>query len=328
MHLKLKLKKHFVNYPKNITQISTQMIQLLQQKYQEITEANDILSNEEKRQIYDSDGMEGLQQAEQRQGQPMDPFAAFFGGGGQQQQGGRPKGQSMMVEMSVSLEDLYKGKDVKFKYQRSVICPHCRGSGSHDGELHTCSRCRGQGVIAKIQNFGGFQMQTQAKCDVCGGRGRVAKHKCSVCSGQRVKREEAELAVQIERGMADGQKITFEKAADQSPQHTPGDVIVVLKQLPNNRFRREGDDLHMDLAITLKEALLGFERKITQLDGSLIHLKRTKVTQPFEVIELEGHGMPHYQFPSVQGKLYVRCLVNYPQQLSDAQKQKVNELFP
>lgn len=292
-------------------------------KYAEITEAHDVLSDTDKRAVYDMDGYDALKDHAQRQNQPMDPIAAMFG----HQQGGRPKGPNAMVEIPVSLEDLFLGKEVKFTIKRDVICPHCRGSGSHDGQLHTCSKCKGQGAILTVQNFGGFAMQQQTQCPVCSGRGKVPKNKCQHCHGTRVTKQDKELVAVIEKGMKHEQQIVFEKESQQSPHHTPGDVIAIVKQQPHARFKREGDDLRYTLQITLKEALLGFDKTIVQLDGTKIPVKRTQVTQPFQVLTLQGHGMPQYQFASQRGNLYVECIVSYPQTLTQEQKDKINALF-
>jgi len=294
-------------------------------KYVEISEANEILSNPEKRQIYDMDGYEAVTNPNHNNA-PMDPFAAMFGG---RQTGGRPKGPNAMVELQLTLEQLFNGHEVKFSINRNVICPTCRGSGSHDGEMHTCKKCAGKGQVMKLQQFApGFQVQTQAQCEVCNGRGKVAAHKCEVCHGHRITKQDKELTAVIERGMPPDHKIVFERESEQSPSTTPGDVIAVVKQLPHNRFKREGDDLHIDMIITLKESLLGFSKAILQLDGSQIPVERKTVTQPFEVLVLPDHGMPHHGIPSQRGKLFVRCVIQYPQQLSNEQKVTITELFP
>ncbi len=148
-------------------------------KFVDISEANEILSNAEKRQIYDIDGIEGLK----RQNQPRDPF---WGGHG----GGRPKGPNANVELRMSLEQLYLGAETKISIERNVICNKCRGTGAKDGETSKCNICKGKGVTMTVQTLGpGFQVQMQQPCHACGGKGTVAKNACPTCRGQKVVRE-------------------------------------------------------------------------------------------------------------------------------------------
>lgn len=297
-------------------------------QFVEISEAHDVLSNAEKKDIYDYEGYEGLTKGPaQRQ---VNPFEMMFGGDGGQ--GGRPKGPDARVDIPVTLEDLYNGRQVTFSIERNIICRKCRGSGAKDGETETCSTCKGRGSVSKMQTIGpGFQVQMQQPCDKCSGAGKRPKHKCPVCSGKKVVKDKKDLTVDIEKGMKDNEKIVFARQSEQRPGTMPGDVVVNLRQKPHHRFTRSTtnlNDLNTDMSISLKEALTGFSKNIEQLDGRQIPLARTTVTKPFEIISIPKEGMPNHDMPSEQGNMFVKMNIQFPDRLSDHQRQTIMKLLP
>lgn len=253
-------------------------------KFAEVARAYEVLSDKEKRQVYDLEGLEGLERLEKHGaggGGPMSPFDMFFGGG---QQGGRRKGPDAAVEMEVTLEELYNGGSRAARINRNVICPKCRGTGAKDGETQKCRACNGRGVrMVQQQMAPGFVVQMQETCPECGGRGNIAKTACPHCNGKKVMMDEKTLTAQIERGMASDAEIRFERESEQQPGVTPGDVVFKLKAAAHPRFKREGNSLHHEMKLTLKEALLGFKRPIRHLDGRDLWVEHSGVTQPFEV---------------------------------------------
>lgn len=292
------------------------------QKFNEITEAYEVIGDEEKRQLYDMGGEDGLK----RQNQPASPFDMFFGGGGG---GGRRKGQDFRMDFAVTLEDLYNGVEKDFNVNRKVLCTACRGSGAKGGETKKCNKCKGQGVVLQMQQLGpGFNVQMQAACDKCGGKGKTFKTKCPTCKGQKLVMEEKTLEAVIEKGMPNGHPLVFERASEQSPDTLPGDVILVLKTSKHKQFKRNGNDLHHTMSITLKEALLGFKKVIKQLDGRDIVVERTGVTQHEYVMKIKAEGMPHHNFPSDKGNLLVKFTVKYPKTFTADQQSKLAELLP
>ncbi len=269
--------------------------------------------------------MERLEKHGQGGGGPMNPFDMFFGGGQQ----GRRRGPDAAVEMEVSLEELFVGGSRSARINRNVICPKCRGTGAKNGETHKCKSCQGRGVrMVQQQMAPGFVVQMQETCPDCGGKGNVAKHACPHCSGRKVVAEEKTLTAQLERGMASDAEIRFERESEQQPGITPGDVVFKLRAAPHPRFRRDGNNLHHDMHISLREALLGFSRPIAQLDGRAVEVSHEGVTQPFETRVVKGEGMPLPDTPSLQGDLFVRYIVDLPPRLGDAQKAAVDAAFP
>ena len=298
--------------------------------YMDIQHAHEVLSDEDKRQIYDMDGEEGLKQAAQGQqrgggGGIFDLFGQQMGGGG-----GKRKGPDYKMNFDVSLEDLYNGVTKTLKVTRNVICKACKGTGAKDGQTKQCHHCGGKGQTMVLQQIApGFNVQMQQPCPHCGGKGKLGHAKCPICSGKKVKPEEKELEMTVERGMPDGFEIVFKRASEQSPETTPGDVIMTLKQQPHRTFTRRGDNLHMTQALSLYEALLGFRTTVQHLDaeGRRITLEGQGVTQPEEVRTVKDEGMPLHEASSDKGDLLVTYSIRWPKKLSEQQKEAVRALL-
>lgn len=295
-----------------------------EEKFHQIARAYEVLSDAQKRQVYDLEGFEGLEREEKSGGgnQHASPFDAFFGGGG------KPKGPDAAVDVSVTLEELYNGATKQLQLARNSICRKCRGTGAKDGKTTTCKTCGGQGVVLVTQRMGpGFNVQMQQQCPKCGGRGKVFKTHCPFCHGHKVVKEEKVLTAEIERGMPSNHQIVFERESEQRPGMIPGDVIFRLHQVPHARFRRANDDLHYELNINLEEALLGYRKEVLHLDNRKVRIVQAEVTKPFQVRTIAGEGMPIHNFPSQKGDLHVLHQVVYPEKLSDYQKQLIEELL-
>ncbi|KDO34827.1 hypothetical protein SPRG_00888 [Saprolegnia parasitica CBS 223.65] len=293
-------------------------------KFQKISRAYEVLSNVETRDIYDLEGEEGLERHTNQAGRPASPFDAFFGGGG-----GKPRGPDATVDIPVTLEELYNGAEKQARFMKNVICRKCRGSGAKDGKTKPCKTCGGQGIVLVQQQMGpGFTVQMQQQCPKCGGKGKTFKHKCPHCHGNKVVAEEKIITGVIERGMPSNHEIVFERESEQRPGMIPGNVIMRLVQQPHKTFRRAGDDLHTEITVSLRDALLGFEKDLVHLDGRRVTIDADDVTMPFQVRTLHGEGMPHHNFPSNAGDLHVLHRIQFPSQLSDAQKELIERLLP
>jgi DnaJ family protein A protein 2 len=167
----------------------------------------------------------------------------------------------------VTLEEMYKGSTRKMNINRNIYCDDCRGSGAKDGKLKKCPKCKGQGVTLQMVNMGMMQMQMQQPCQQCGGKGNTMAAKCKKCRGGRLIQETKLLEINVEKGMSDADTILFEKQGEQVPDQARGDLVFSIRQRPHNRFKRVGNNLFMDLTISLEESLLGFRRTITHLDN-------------------------------------------------------------
>ncbi|KAH7927935.1 DnaJ-domain-containing protein [Leucogyrophana mollusca] len=302
-----------------------------EEKFVEIAHAYEVLSDQEKRQIYDRHGEEGLRAHEGGQGfhaNPFDMFSSFFGGGFAAQQQTR-RGPTVIMDFEVSLADMYKGSSIDFMMKKNVLCDHCRGTGAaSDGDIHACSGCGGSGVkIVKQQIFPGMFAQSQQTCNECGGRGRVIVKKCPHCGGGKVVDHTGHHTLEVEPGMPEGYEVIFEGAGDESPDWEAGDVILRVRSAKEEGgWRRKESSLYWKETIGVAEALLGFQRNITHLDGHVIEVDRKGVTQPGFVQTIDGEGMPHFQ-QSTHGDLYIEYNVVFPVELSPEMRRKLAEAF-
>jgi DnaJ-class molecular chaperone len=276
-----------------------------------INKAYETLSDPEKKKIYDIYGEEGL-----AKGNQLSEF-------------NKPRGQNAFVEVEVELEELYNGASKNLSIQKNVVCSHCHGTGGKLGQTSQCPKCKGRGQVVEDMDSGmGFTFKMQNTCNRCGGKGIIFKETCPHCKGRKVVREEKTLKIEVERGMKSDEKITFPRESEQHPDIIPGDLIVTLKQKPHYFFHtRKNDDLYARITLSLKEALLGYERTFKHLDGRTVRVTSNKPTQPFQVTVLENEGMPVHNFASSKGVLYLEHIVRLPSQLTEEEKKLVEELF-
>ncbi|POS79037.1 mitochondrial protein import protein MAS5 [Diaporthe helianthi] len=270
-------------------------------KFKQATQAYEILRDDEKREMYDQYGMAA--------------FDPSRGGG----PGGAEAGRDEEQQYKVTLEELYKGKTVKFSANKKVNCGQCKGTGGKEKvKPQTCDRCKGNGFQEAFQQIGpGMVRRAQVQCDHCQGSGNYYKEKdrCKRCKGKRIVDEIKPLEIYIPRGSMQGKQIRLEGEADQQPDQTPGDIIFTLVEEPHDVFTRIGQDLSADLNVTLAEALSGFSRVVLKhLDGRGIHIDfpRGKILRPNEVIKVAGEGMPLERGES-KGDLYLIAKIEFPE---------------
>jgi DnaJ family protein A protein 2 len=311
-------------------------------KFKEVSAAYEVLGDEEKRQLYDQYGEEGVAAGGPPHGHGGgDPFGSIFdllGGGGPRQRGPR-RGEDMAYKLGITLKEFYNGKTTKLRATRNVICGKCQGSGSKKpGVEATCKTCSGRGVRIIVRQIGpGMMQRMEAACNDCGGRGETIaeKDKCMKCKAKKVNAEEIELEVNVDRGMKSGQKVTFRGKANQEPGVTPGDIVIILqeKQDPSCKFVRKGDDLVYQHELTLSEALTGYRFPITQLDGRtlIIESEEGDIVKPGDIRVIEDEGFPKHKNPCLKGNLYIRFKLVFPDSddLKDEDvRKKLVELLP
>lgn len=323
---KLSLKWHPDKHPQN---------EEATQKFLEISESWEILSDPETREIFDTQGEEGLKRHKEGGNQPdeFDIFRQFFGGGGggsRSQKAAKRKSQTMMTAIEVELEDVYVGKSIDFEINRQILCPVCKGNGARKpSDIVECGSCQGQGIkIVRHQLGPGIFQQMQMQCDVCGGRGKKIAHKCPHCHGHRTVEEVNSLTLDIDRGSPDGHEELFEGEGDEGPGISAGDVIlkIQIRKQSGGGFRRLDENLYWKEVLSLDEALLGFTRKITHLDGHDLTISRKAVTQPGFVEVIEGEGMPRHQALGY-GNLFIEFSVVLPLEVSGPFRTNLEKLF-
>ncbi|KAI9190587.1 uncharacterized protein BJ171DRAFT_544236 [Polychytrium aggregatum] len=292
-------------------------------QFKEISHAYEILSDSNKRQVYDQFGEAGLNgDGGMGGGMPTDIFEHLFGGGhsnffDRRPQGPR-RGKDMLHSLKVSLEDLYKGKVSKLALQKQVLCAKCDGKGGKDGVApSTCQGCGGRGIKVVIRQMGPMIQQMQQTCPDCNGEGEILKEKdrCKQCNGKKINTERKILEVFIEKGMRSGQKIPFAGEADQAPGIIPGDIIIVLEEKEHARFTRKDDDLFIKVKIDLLTALTGGQFSIKHLDDRilLVNILPGEVIRPGARKCIRHEGMPRYKNPFDKGGLFIEFEVEFPE---------------
>lgn len=293
-------------------------------EFKSVSEAYEVLSNPEKRELYDQYGKKGLEGGAGMGGvDPSDLFSQLFGGGGGMFGGGRGrqgprKGKDLVHRIKVTLEDLYLGKTTKIALQKNVICSKCDGRGGKANAVKPCAGCKGQGVKIAFRQLGPMVQQIQQPCFECQGKGEIinAKDRCKTCEGNKIVKERKVLEVHVEKGMQDGQSITFAAEADQAPNTTPGDVVIVIEEKPHPVFKRKGDDLIAEVEVDLLTALAGGVIPIEHLDSRalMIQVKPGEVIKPNSTKLVPRNGMPSQRFHSL-GDLILVIKVLFPDEL-------------
>ncbi|EXJ56475.1 hypothetical protein A1O7_06819 [Cladophialophora yegresii CBS 114405] len=331
-----------------------------EKKFLEVTEAYEALSDTTTRKIYDQYGHEGLENHKRGSGggghahDPFDLFSRFFGGSGHfgRANSGVRRGPDMEVRLQVPLRDFYNGRETEFTIEKQQICEECEGSGSADGQVETCHKCHGHGIIMqRFQLAPGIFQQQQSPCDQCGGQGKIIKHKCKVCGGNKVVRGPTTLTAVIEKGVPKNHRLVFESEADEHPDHVAGNLYAYIVELEpaiseNEQertdgmfFRRKDDDLYWKEVLSLREAWMGeWTRNLTHLDGHVVQLSRKhgEVVQPGQTETIKGEGMPRYHGGHVHehdhdgpefGNLYVQYVVVLPDQMESGMEKDFHAVW-
>ncbi|XP_074268109.1 dnaJ protein homolog ANJ1-like [Silene latifolia] len=311
------------------------------EKFKELAHAYEVLSDPDKRKIYDEYGEDALKEGMGGGGGMHDPFDIFssffggspFGGGGSSRGRRQRRGEDVIHPLKVSLEDLYGGTTKKLSLSRNVICSKCSGKGSKSGASMTCGGCQGTGMKVSIRQLGPSMIQQmQHPCNECKGTGESIsdKDRCPQCKGDKVVPEKKVLEVVVDKGMQNGQKVTFTGEADEAPDTVTGDIVFVLQQKEHPKFKRKGQDLFYEHTLSLTEALCGFRFVLTHLDGRQLLIKSNpgEVIKPDQFKAVDDEGMPIYQRPFMKGKLYIHFSVEFPESLSLDQVAALEAVLP
>ena len=303
-----------------------------EEKFKEAAEAYEVLSDPERRQLYDSYGHEGLKTGGYAPnfgdfGSISDLFSAFFGSGGfdsafggGRSRGGPMQGGDVAVAGAVELVDAAHGKKVEVAYDARTRCHTCNGNGAKPGTpIETCSRCGGAGQLQAVSRTAFGQMVRNVVCDVCGGDGRRPRDPCETCRGDGMVVERKRVEVEIPAGIAEGQRIRVSGRGHAGERGGPsGDLYVIVRVREDERFLRDGSDLVTVVDVPAPLAALGTTVEVPTIDGP-ISMEVKAGTQPGEEIRLGGRGMPPVQRGRT-GDLRVIVNVTIPRRLTREQR--------
>lgn len=309
-------------------------------RFKELNEAYDVLSDPKKRAQYDRFGtIPGAAGSNPYGGGAVD-FEDIFGGfgmgdifssffGGQAGRAGvRREGRDMGVGLRVTLEEVAAGAKKEIVYDRLSPCPDCDGTGFGEGGHEvTCPECNGQGRVVTVQHTFLGDMQSATTCPKCNGLGTTIENPCPECEGQGRVPDRQRVSVEIPAGIRDGQQLRISGFGEAGMNGTKsGDLIVTCRVLPHEFFERDGDDLHARANISMVQAALGAEIEIDGIfEDEEVDVRIPEGCQNDQVIRVRGYGMPKLRSDS-RGDLYVHVTVVIPKRVSKREREILEEL--
>ena len=312
-----------------------------EEKFKEINEANEVLSDPEKKARYDQFGFAGVDPNYGAGaggaygaggfdfGDLGDIFGSFFGGGfggGARANPNAPtRGESLRTSVNISFEEAAFGCEKEVSIDRVEQCPDCRGSGCAKGTTaEVCPDCRGSGVIQQRRQTPLGYMSTSAPCQRCGGRGKIIHQPCPTCGGKSMVRRRKTIKVTIPAGIDNGQTISLRGQGNAGRNGGPaGDLLIVVSVRPHEIFRREGTSVLCEAPITFTQAALGAELEIPTIDGK-VKYTIPEGTQSGTTFRLKGKGIPGLNGRG-RGDQYVTVNIETPRNLNREQKEALRK---
>lgn len=312
-----------------------------EEKFKEINEAYEVLSDTEKRRQYDQFGHAAFDGA--GAGAGPGGFGGFGGGGGINDifdmffggqsgfgfGGGRPsgpeRGADLRYDMEISFEQAAFGLETEIQVPRTEDCPTCHGSGAAPGtHPETCPNCRGTGQTQVVQNTPFGRMVNVKACDRCRGEGKIVHSPCKECNGRGKVRNRRRIKIKIPAGVDTGSRLRVAHEGEAGTRGGPtGDLYVYIFVKPNNLFTREGDDVICEVPISIVQATLGDEIEVPTLDGK-VKLRIPEGTQSGVTLRLKEKGIPHLRGHG-RGDQHVRVKVVTPKKLTERQRELLRE---
>ncbi len=306
-----------------------------EEKFKEVGEAYEVLSDDDKLARYDQFGFQGVDPnfgggsgfgggfgGFGDFGDLGDIFGSFFGGGSRRSASTNAprRGENVGARLELTFEEAAFGCEKEVSTQRIENCASCNGSGSADGTVETCSNCHGTGEVRTVQNFMGMQMQSTSACPQCSGRGKIIKTPCATCKGKGKVRRTRKIKINVPAGVDDGQSVRARGEGCVGANGGPnGDLLaeVYIKRHPI--FGREGVEVFCDIPITFTQAALGAEIEVPTLDGKE-KFSIPEGTQTGRSFVLSGKGIPYVNNPKRRGNQIFTVTVETPTKLTKEQR--------
>ena len=324
-----------------------------EEKFKEATEAYEILSDEEKRPIYDQYGFAGLEGMAGGAGGGgaqyshafhdfsdlfggagggfSDIFDSIFGGGfggggsrGGRRSSGPAAGSSLRYDLHIQFKDAVYGTSADIHFKHNEACSACKGTGGAAGSSKkTCPTCNGMGQVRQGNGF----FSIQQTCPTCRGKGVTIDKPCSNCRGTGIEEKNKMMSLKIPAGTDNGRRIVIPGQGDAGENGGPaGDLVVVVHVDSHPLFERDGQDLYCAVPISMSQAALGCDITINSLDGKKVTIKIPSGTTNGKLLRIKGEGVPISGGPR-KGDLYVKLMVQIPQHLSGKQKDLLQEFM-
>lgn len=313
-----------------------------EEKFKEVGEAYEVLSDADKRSRYDSYGFAGVDpNFNPNAGSGFgggfggagfdfgDIFGDFFGGGASSRsasQNAPRRGENVMARLELTFEEAAFGCEKEVSAPRIENCPTCHGTGSADGKIETCSRCHGTGQEQVVQSFMGMRMQTATTCSQCGGRGKIIKTPCSTCKGKGKVRKNNRVKVTVPAGIDNGQTLRVRSEGCVGANGGPnGDLLVEVRVKAHETFVRDGYDIRCAVPISFTQAALGAEIQVPTLEGNVPYTI-PEGTQTGKEFVIRDKGIPELNNSRRRGDLRFTVVVETPTKLTREQKELLRKL--
>jgi molecular chaperone DnaJ len=307
------------------------------ERFKEITEAYEVLSDAEKRARYDRYGSAEAPSFEGAQGFDFgggfsgmeDLFDTFFGGGGRQRRASPTpvRGADLEMRLDIDLEEAYKGASKEIDVRKIDKCHICDGTGAKPGtQPKTCPTCHGTGQLESAQGslFDRFVMVRT--CPHCRGEGQVVDVPCPECDGAGRLQKKRRIKVEVPPGVDTGLRLRLQGEGEAGQRGgPPGDLYVITVVKPHKLFTRKGDDLYLEASVGFPQVALGATLKVPTIDGPKVSLRVPEGTQPGAMLRLKAKGMPSLR-RAHRGDLYVQVKVEVPTRLGPREKEILKEL--
>ncbi len=314
-----------------------------EEKFKELGEAYEVLSDDEKRARYDQFGFAGVDPnygAGQSNpygggfggfgdfGDLGDIFGSFFGGGASRSQSRNAprRGENVAVRLELTFEEAAFGCEKNVSVPRIENCGACSGTGSADGVIETCSMCKGAGQVRSVQNFMGMQMQSTTVCPQCNGHGKMVKNPCATCKGKGKVRRTQKIKVKVPAGVDAGQSVRVRGEGCVGVNGGPnGDVLAEIYIKRHAIFQRNGMDVFCEVPISFTQAALGAEIEVPTLDGK-VKYEIPEGTQTGKEFVMAEKGIPDVSNPRRRGRHRFTVVVETPTRLTKEQRELLQKL--